>query len=319
MKKITKKKTSKKLDFSSLKKLKWINFIGLTLAGIVNAIGVNIFIAPVNLYDSGISGTSIFLSQVTPDYLSLSLFLLVLNVPLFLFGLKRQGWVFTIYAIYAVLIYSLGTFLIVDVLPVDVSMASPLAGTDLLLCALFGGVISGIGSGLAIHFGGAMDGIEVLAVIFAKRIGLTVGTFVMVYNLALYVVCGIALGSWILPLYSIVTYSAALKTVDFLVEGIDRSKAATIITEKPDEICRELSETFACGITTIDAHGYYSDTAKTVVYIILNRFQIRQMRDIVREVDHNAYISIAEIADVFAGKSNNVPAGGGSGKSDVHP
>ncbi len=300
------KKTSLK-KCENLKKLKLRNFIGLTIAGLVNAFGVNIFIAPVELYDSGVSGTSIFLSQLTPDYLSLSLFLLVLNVPLFLFGMKRQGKIFTIYAVYAVLIYSLGTFLIVDVLPVDVSIASPLAGTDLLLCALIGGVISGIGSGLAIRFGGAMDGIEVLAVIFAKRIGLTVGTFVMVYNLALYVICGIALRSWILPLYSIVTYSAALKTVDFLVEGIDRSKAATIITENADEICKELSDTFSCGITTMDAKGYYSDTAKTVVYIILNRFQIRQMREIVREVDPNAYISIAEIADVFGGKSNAAP------------
>ena len=79
-------------------------------------------------------------------------------------------------------------------------MASPLAGTDLLLCAVFGGVISGIGSGLAIKFGGAMDGIEVMAVIFAKKIGVSVGSFVMAYNIVLYVVCGFILQSWILPL-----------------------------------------------------------------------------------------------------------------------
>ena len=103
-----------------------------------------------------------------------------------------------------------------------------------MLCALFGGVISGIGSGFAIRYGGAMDGIEVMAVIFAKRIGITVGTFVMMYNIILYIICGIVLKSWILPLYSIVTYTAALKTIDFIVEGIDRAKCAIIITEKPD-------------------------------------------------------------------------------------
>ena len=80
-------------------------------------------------------------------------------------------------------VYSLFAWLITDVFPIDVSIASPLAGTDLLLCALFGGVISGIGSGLAIRFGGAMDGIEVMAVIFSKRLGITVGTFVMIYNM----------------------------------------------------------------------------------------------------------------------------------------
>ena len=164
------------------------------------------------LYDSGVSGTSILFSQITPPFLSLSFFLLVLNIPLFLFGLKRQGAAFTLYSTYAVLVYAVSAFLITDVLPVDVSLASPLAGTDLLLCALFGGMISGMGSGLAIRFGGAMDGVEVLAVIFAKRLGLTVGTFVMLYNVALYIFCGIVRGSWVLPLYSIVTYMAALKT-----------------------------------------------------------------------------------------------------------
>lgn len=82
-----------------------------------------------------------------------------------MFGLKKQGAGFTFYSIYAVGVYSLFAWLITDVFPVDVSIASPLAGTDLLLCALFGGVLSGIGSGLAIRYGGAMDGIEVMAVI----------------------------------------------------------------------------------------------------------------------------------------------------------
>lgn len=111
------------------------------------------------------------IAQVTPDSISLSLCLLLLNIPLFLYGFKKQGGIFTFYAIYTVCIYSIVAWLITDVLPVDVSIASPLAGTDLLLCALFGGLISGI----------------------------------------LYIICGFATKSWSLPLYSIVTYMAALK------------------------------------------------------------------------------------------------------------
>ncbi len=283
-----------------LKQLKWQNFIGLLFAGIINAIGVTIFIAPVNLYDSGISGTSILLSQITPEYITLSLCLLVLNIPLFLFGLKKQGSAFTIYAIFTVAVYSLSAWLITDVLPIDVQTASPLAQQDLLLCALFGGIISGVGSGLAIRFGGAMDGIEVLAVVFAKKIGITVGTFVMIYNCILYIICGIVMQDWILPLYSIITYMAGLKTVDFIVEGIDRSKAATIVTMKPDEICAKLSETFECGITTYDAKGYYQNQYKKIVYIILNTFQIAKMKELVHEIDKEAFISITEVADVFS-------------------
>ena len=288
-----------------LKKIRLSNLLMLTVAGIVNAFGVTVFLTPVNLYDSGISGTSILLDQLTPAHFSLSVFLLILNIPLFLFGLKKQGLLFTIYAIFTVGIYSLSAWLITDILPIDVSIASPLAGTDLLLCALFGGVISGIGSGLAIRFGGAMDGIEVMAVIFAKRIGITVGTFVMIYNVILYVICGIVLKSWILPLYSIVTYAAALKTVDFIVEGLDREKCAIIITESPDEICKALGEAFGSGMTHLDAKGGYSNRSKSMIYFIVNRYQVIRMRDLVHEIDPLAYITISEVADVFSNNHKN--------------
>ena len=284
-------------------KLRITNILMLTLAGIVNAFGITIFLMPVNLYDSGISGTSMLLDQLTPQCLTLSIFLVVLNIPLFLFGLKKQGWVFTVYAIYAVCIYSVCAWLITDVLPIDVSFASPLAGTDLLLCALFGGVISGVGSGIAIRYGGAMDGIEVMAVIFAKRLGITVGTFVMIYNVLLYVVCGLVLNSWILPLYSIVTYAAALKTIDFIVDGLDRAKCAVIITEYPQEICGKLCEMFGSGITYLEAKGGYSNKEKSMIYFVVNRYQIVRLKETVHDIDPLAYITISEVADVFP--SNN--------------
>lgn len=280
------------------------NFIMLTIAGLINSIGVTVFLMPVKLYDSGISGTSILLDQITPDFLNLSIFLLVLNIPLFLYGLKKQGKKFTVYAIYTVAMYSLFAWLITDVLPIDVNIASPLAGTDLLLCALFGGLISGLGSGLAIRFGGAMDGVEVMAVIFAKKLGITVGTFVMIYNVALYVICGIVLSSWILPLYSIVAYGAALKTVDFIIEGIDRSKSAFIVTNMREEISSALIENFECGITIMDAKGGYSNAEQSVLYFVVNRFQITRMKDIVHSIDPKAYITISDVADVF--KANHV-------------
>ena len=214
-------KTKLKEIISSLKPL---NFLALTFAGIIYAVGVTIFMTPVHLYDSGMSGTSMLLGQVTPSFLPLSFFLIILNVPLFLYGLKKQGAASTVYSIYTVGIYALFAWLITDVLPVDVSIASPLAGKDLLLCAIFGGVVSGAGSGIAIRFGGAVDGMEIIAVIFAKKLSLTVGSFMMIYNVILYIICGVVIHSWTLPLYSIVTCVAALKTVDAIVEGFDRAK-----------------------------------------------------------------------------------------------
>ena len=291
------KKKQKKLHALWPPKVRWQNLLALTLAGAINAFGVTIFLYPVHLYDSGISGTSMLLAQ--GSQLPMAVFLLLLNLPIFAFGWRKQGGTFTIYSFYAVAVYSLGTWLITDVLPVDVSFASPLAGRELLLCAVFGGLISGLGSGLTIRFGGAIDGIEVLAVIFAKRLSLTVGSFVMIYNVCLYIICGITLHSWILPLYSIVTYAAALKAVDFVVEGFDRSKAATIITTRPEHVCDALSEHFGVGVTWMEAKGGFSHKRKAMVYFVVNRFQIGQMKSIVHDQDPNAYISITEVADVF--------------------
>lgn len=279
--------------------LSGMHFLFLTIAGIINAFGVVMFLAPVKLFDSGISGTSMLISQQTPAWCSLSLILIMLNIPIFLFGLKKEGPAFTIYSIYAVIVYSVTAWIITDILPVDVTIASPLAETDLFLCAVFGGIISGCGSGLTVRFGGAIDGIDVLGVMFAKRLGLSLGSFVMIYNVILYIICGIVLGSWVLPLYSIVTYTAASKTVDFFVEGFDRSKAAFIITTCQAQVCKALSETFENGMTIIDAKGYYSNSEKTLIYFVVNRFQVGRMKNLVHKIDPKAYIAINEVADIF--------------------
>ena len=282
---------------ASLRKaLSPVSLLMLTLAGIVNAFGVVLFLSPVALYDSGISGTSMLLAQIARGVIPFSLFLIVLNVPLFLYGLRREGASFTIRSIYTVVIYSLSAAVFGRFATPG---ASPIAGSDLLLCAIFGGLISGVGSGTTIRYGGALDGIEVLAVIFSRSLGMTVGTFVMAYNAILYVVAGVLMGSWVLPLYSIVTYAIGIKAVDFIVEGLDKTKAAMIITDHPQDICRELSAAFGTGITLINAHGYYSGDPKTLIYFVVNRFQIARMRSIVHDIDEKAFISITEVSDLF--------------------
>ncbi len=277
---------------------RFFNFIMLTVSGVVNAVGVTLFLYPATLFDSGISGTSMLFANVFSSVLPLSFFLVVLNIPLFIFGLKKQGVTFTVYSLYVVLIYSLVSLLFTNVL-FDLSEVSPIAGDDILLCALFGGLISGVGSGLAIRYGGAIDGIEVMAVIFAKRLSITVGTFVMIYNVILYVICGFVLGAWTIPLYSILTYIVGIKAVDFVVEGIDRSKAAIIITAKPDEVQNALKEKFKVSPTVLKAKGGYSGEERTMLYFVVNRFQINALKYIVAKKDEKAYITISDVADVF--------------------
>ena len=283
----------------NFRRVRPLNLFLLFIAGIINAIGVTMFLAPVNLYDSGISGTAMLLWQITPDEFTFPLFLLVLNIPLFLFGLKKQGKLFTFYSIWAVTVYSLASWFINYVLPVNVDGSSPFAGTDLLLCAIFGGLISGVGSGLTLRLGGAIDGMEVLASIFAKKVGLSVGNFVMIYNVILYVTIGASFRSWILPLYSIITYFVAVRAVDFIVEGLDKAKSVMIVTTKTEEICKVLSADFGHGITLLKVQGYYSGEDRYAIYFVVNRFQITRVKNEVRHIDPRAFFVVTEVSDML--------------------
>ena len=278
------------------KKSGWI--IATILGSVLFALGFSLFLEPNSINTGGISGLAQTLAHLL-GIQNVGVLSIALNVPLFLFGLKKQGIVFTVYSIWAVFVYSAASYVITNVLPVDVTSASPFAGQDLLLCALFGGLISGIGSGMTIRFGGAIDGVEVMAVIFAKRLGLTVGTFVMIYNVLLYIVIGCVFRSWVLPLYSIVTYCVAIKAVDFIVEGLDKAKSAMIVTSRANEISEALSEAFGRGITHIGAKGYYSGADRTIIYFVVNRFQIGRLKAIVTELDPDAFLTISEVSDVL--------------------
>ena len=274
-----------------------VKMLWMIVAGVVSAFGITCFLSPMHLYDSGIAGTSLLLSQLTPSWCSLSLFLVILNVPLMLYGLKKQGVAFTVYSVFAVVVYSV-TALIIEY-ETNLESGSPIAGTDILLCAVFGGLICGAGSGIAVRNGGAIDGVEVMAVIFAKSLNLTVGTFMMIYNICLYIICGLIFQSWVLPLYSIVTYYVALNTIDFIAEGLDRSKSVMIITEKGDEVTKVLMKEFGSGTTIIPAKGGFTSKERTVVYFVVNRFQIARMRQLVHRADPHAYLTISEVADIY--------------------
>ena len=247
------------------------------------------------LYDSGMSGVSMLLNQLTPETYTLSLFLVIFNVPIFLFGLKKQGFAFTLYSVFAVVVYSIASGFLTEFFPLDEVPESPFAGKDLLLCAIFGGTLSGIGSGLTIRWGGAIDGIDVLSVIFAKGLGLSLGSI-------LYVICGIIVGSWILPLYSIITYYIGSQVVDFVVEGLDRSKSAMIVTNKAEEISNALSENFQASGTIINAIGGYTKEDKQIIYFVINHFQINKLKKIVYEIDKSAFISLYEVSDIIKKK-----------------
>lgn len=295
-----KKNRIKKEKPAFFKEMKWTNFIGLLLAGFINSIGVILLLNPVGLLDSGISGLSLLLDRVTPSYLVFSMFLIALNFPFYIIAHKKIGPAFTIYSLFAILIYSLFAFIFKDLISFNYAVnGSPISGWDILLSALFGGLLSGIGSGLTIRFGGAMDGVEVMSVMFAKKIGISTGGFVMAFNVILYTISAIIFKSWEIPLYSIIAYFVGTKTIDFIVEGLDKANSAIVVTEKKEVLAKALSDALGRGITILDGKGYYSDSKKYVIYLVVNRFEIMKLKKIVKEIDPDAFVSINEVSDTL--------------------
>jgi uncharacterized membrane-anchored protein YitT (DUF2179 family) len=287
--------------------LKIVNFIALTVAGIINAVGITLLLAPVNLYDSGASGVAMFLDMLIPQ-IPLWAWLIIINFPIFLFGMNKQGIAFTVYSLYSILVYSVISALFQNVIPMFdhdfFANGSPIAGNETILCAIFGGMLSGVGSGLTIRYGGTMDGMETLAVIFAKKMGLTVGNFVMIFNVILYVTIGITViatgsGDFTIPLFSVVAYFVNGKSVDFISEGLDQAKGALIITTNYDSVASALSEEFGRGLTVMDAKGYYSQSDKKVIYCVVNRFQMPRLRAVVSACDKHAFVTVMDITDIL--------------------
>lgn len=267
----------------------------LVAAGIVNAAGVALFLMPSGILDGGFSGLSILLNRITGLYVGI--FIAGINLPFFIFGVKKLGWSLILCSLIAIFTYAAFTFLFITILHFDAAVFE-LTDKDMFLCAVFGGLISGVGSGLTIRLGGAMDGVEVLAVIFSKKLGLTVGQFVMIFNVVIYAIACIVFKDLRIGLYSIVAYAIGLRAVDFVVEGFDKGKACIIITQKGEALAQKLSMELGRGITILDSKGYYSNESKTMIYCVVNRFEIGRLKQTVASLDETAFVTISDISEV---------------------
>ncbi|MEG1519586.1 MAG: YitT family protein [Clostridia bacterium] len=279
--------------------INYMNVLFLIIAGIVNATGVILLLVPGKVIDGGFSGTSVLFAELT--HIHVSIFLTVLNLPLFFIGYKKLGFQFIIYSSVAVLAYAGMSYIYQTVLELD-KVVFALMGQDILLASIFGGIVSGAGSGMTIRFGGAIDGVEAMAILLSKKMGVTVGQFVMMYNLVIYVFASIALKNLAVGMYSVISYAIGLKVVDFIVDGFDKGKGFTIVTDKGREVAKAISDEMGRGITVVDGKGFYSDKSKTMLICVVNRFESVRLKAIIAKIDVNAFISINDISEVVGDK-----------------
>lgn len=277
-----------------------VNVLMLIIAGFINAVGVILFLQPFGVIDGGISGLSILISAVAPKA-HIAILLVCFNLPLFLLGFKKLNFRFIIYSIVAIISYTVWSALFKSVFFIDNVVLKAIKG-DMFLATVFGGLLSGFGSGLTIRYGGAIDGIEVMGICFARKLGMSIGQFVMAFNIILYAIASIVLNQFKVGLYSVVSYAVGLKVVDFIVEGFDKAKGCTIITTKKEEIAHTISEELRRGVTVLDCVGYFSNENMKMLYCVVNRFEVVRIKDIIAKIDPSAFVAISDISEMVGAK-----------------
>lgn len=263
----------------------------LFLGAILYAVGLEIFLVPNQIIDGGVVGISIMLSHITG--ISLSVFVVLLNLPFLYLGYKQIGKSFTLSTLFSIVTLS---YWISFFKPI------PELTNDLFLVAIFGGIVVGIGVGIIIRYGGSLDGTEIVAIILDKRTGFSVGEIVMFFNIFILGSAGIIFG-WDKAMYSLVAYFVAFKIIDITIEGLDESKGVIIVSDYPDEIADALMARLGRGVTILHGEGGYSGESKKVLYSVITRLEIAKFKSIIYEKDENAFVTINDVHDVLGGKT----------------
>lgn len=271
-----------------------MSYVLLTIGAIISALALECFLIPNTILDGGITGISIILFKLFA--IPVSLLVLILNIPFVFVGYKNLGKHFLYRTIYSMIIFSLFLSYFENVTPfVD----------DILLATVFGGALYGIGVGMVIHFGGCVDGTESVAIVISKKTSFSVGQIVLFFNLIIYTVAGSIFGVD-RALYSLLTYFITSKVVDFVSTGLQQAKAAMIITDKSTKLSKEIYDKLGRTTTTIRGKGLISGE-KEVLYCVLTRIEVFELKRIVEEMDESAFVTITDVSDIIGNhiKSNN--------------
>ncbi|WP_246188298.1 YitT family protein [Metabacillus lacus] len=271
--------------------------IFILLGAVLMAVGLELFLVPNNILDGGIVGISIILSHLTG--FKLGLFIFLLNIPFFYLGYKQIGKTFALSTLSGIAVLSVSTTLLHH---------TPSFTEDLLLATVFGGIILGVGVGLVIRNGGSLDGTEILAILFNKRIPFSVGEMIMFFNLFIFTTAGFVFG-WDRAMYSFIAYFIAFKTIDVVIQGLDESKSAWIISDQHKEIGEAILARLGRGVTYLSGEGAYSGDEKKVIFCIITRLEEAKLKAIVEELDDHAFFAVGNINEVKGGRFK---------KKDIH-
>ncbi|MEK3886254.1 YitT family protein [Bacillus sp. FSL K6-3431] len=272
------------------KKILFWRTILITLGAVLMAVALELFLVPNNILDGGITGISIILSHLTGWRLGFIIF--ILNIPFVYLGYKQIGKTFAFTTFYGILVLSITSVLLHDVMVVT---------EDLLLDTVFGGIILGTGVGIVIRYGGSLDGTEILSILLNNKLPFSVGEIIMFFNFFIFATAGFIF-SWERAMYSIITYFIAFKVIDIVIQGLDESKSAWIISDQADEIGDAILARLGRGVTYLNGEGAYTGDDKKVIFCVITRLEEAKLKSIIEELDEGAFLAVGNVSEVRGGR-----------------
>lgn len=286
-------------QFQILLKRRLIQLFLLGMGVLSAGFGLKGFLLPNEFIDGGAVGISLLISEVTG--IPLSLLLILVNIPFVILGFRTVGVDFAIKTAVGIIALSIA----VETIPY------PQITHDKLLVAVFGGFFLGGGIGLAMRGGGVIDGTEVLALNLSKRSGLSIGDLILIFNIIIF-----SVAAWLLSietaLYSILTYLAASKTVDFIIEGIEEYTGVTIISPKSEDIRQMIINDIGRGVTIYKGERGFGSTGHRdneidIVFTVITRLELSNLKAEIEKIDPNAFILMHSINDTKGGMIKKRP------------
>src|SRR5699024_2745182 len=267
-----------------------VRHIALVIGATLAAIALELFLVQNSIIDGGIIGISLLLNRITS--INFGILIFILNLPLLFFCYKYIGKSFCFSSLFSIILLA--------IIEPNLQHLDPIT-TEPLLATVFGGIMLGIGVGLVIRYGGALDGTEILSILLSKKIPFSVGEIVMFFNFFIFGWAGFILG-WEQAMYSILTYYIASKTIDAVTQGFNDTKAAIIVSDEYEELANTINQRLGRTVTKLHGQGGYYSNEKDVIYVVIIRLEISKLKDIIYDVDPNAFTTIMDAQEARGGK-----------------
>jgi uncharacterized membrane-anchored protein YitT (DUF2179 family) len=273
-----------------------MNFAGIALGALLAAMAIRIFLIPNELIDGGVIGVALILGRLFGnDYLSY--FLIALNIPFLFLAWRFIRRSFVVHMIIAIFLFALFLSLVEHL---------PAFAADPLEAIVIGGGMLGAGAGLIIRNGGCTDGTEILAIIINRKKGYTVGQVVLFINIFIFGAYGWIFLDWHIALRSLMTYIVAFKMIDIVIAGLEELKSVLIMCSQPQKLSKIITHELGLGLTFIKGKGGYSGEDRDILFIIVERLDLAELKEIVLREDPSAFMAIENLHEVVYGRTARI-------------